>query len=154
MPGPVQVARAARRGYAARVSRLHFHRWAVIFLLVSNLILGELTHAMPHMAQEMDSSATAVNEIVSALSASDDSPPCGSHVQPGSESGQSQDVSADDAAKDCCKGGECACPCLHSPAATAVVPFAMQLVHDDSAAVLVEGAAWHRLSGLFRPPAH
>ena len=155
MPGPVQVAWAARRGYAGRVSRLHFHRWAVIFLLVSQLILGQLTHAMPHMAQDMEPSATAMNEIVTSASAGHDSPPCGSHVQTGSESGQSQDAGTDDdAAKDCCKGGECACPCLHSPAATAAAPFVMQLAHDDQAAVLVEGAAWHRLSGLFRPPAH
>jgi hypothetical protein len=154
MPDFVQVACPAGRGYAARVSRLHLHRWAVIFLLMSKLILGELTHAMPHMAQEMDHSVMAMNEIVTSASASHDAPPCGSHVQTSSESGQSQDPSADDhAAKDCCKGGECACPCLHSPAATAAVPFAMQPVHDDQAAVLVAGATWHRLSGLFRPPA-
>ena len=155
MAGSVQVAWAPQRSYAARVSRLHFHRWAVIFLLVSKLILGQLTHAMPHMGQDMDQSTTAMNEIVTSNSASHDSPPCGSHVQTGSESGQSQDASTDDhAAKDCCKGGECACPCLHSPAATAAGSFAMQLVHDDQTAVLVEGAAWHRLSGLFRPPAY
>jgi hypothetical protein len=156
MPGVVQVAWPAGRGYAARVSRLHFHRWAVIFLLMSKLILGELTHAMPHMAQDMDPSATAVNEIVTSASTSHDAPPCGNHVQQtGSKSEQSQDSSSDGhAAKSCCEGGECACPCLHSPAATAAVPFVMQIVHDDRAAVLVKGAAWHRLSGLFRPPAY
>jgi hypothetical protein len=147
MPDGASVAWSAGRGYAAQVSRLHFHRWAVIFLLVSNLILGEFAHAMPHMAEP----ATAMNEIVT--SANHDSPPCGSHVQGGSESGQSQDSGTDDhAAKDCCKGGECACPCLHSPAATAAVPFTMPRAHDQ-VAILVEGAAWHRLSGLFRPPA-
>lgn len=146
------VACSAGRGYAAGVSRLHFHRWAVIFLLVSKLILGEFTHAMPHMAQDMGQSATMMNEIVA--SASHDSPPCGSHGQTGSESGQSQDSSSDDhAAKSCCKGGECACPCLHTPAATAAVSLAMQPTHDDQVGVLIEGATWHRLSGLFRPPA-
>ena len=142
-----QVAWPLARGYAARVSRLHFHRWAVIFLLMSNLILGELAHAMPHMAEP----AMVMNEIVA--SPSQDSPACGSHTQTDADSGQSQDSSADDlTAQDCCEGGECTCPCLHSPAAAAAASFAVQRTHDQ-VAVLVEGAAWHRLSGLFRPPA-
>jgi hypothetical protein len=147
------VARPAGHGYAARVSRLHFHRWAVIFLLVSKLILGQFAHAMPHMAQDMDHSA--MNAMVTSASPSDDdSPPCGSHAQADGQSGQSQDSSADEhAAKSCCKGGECACPCLHSPAATAAVALALQGVHDDQPGVLIEGAISHRLSGLFRPPA-
>lgn len=142
MPGFVQVAWSRRRGYAARVSRLHFHRWAVIFLLVSKLILGELTHAMP----QMDHSAAAMNEeIVTLAHASHDSPPCGEHAQ---------DTNSDDhATKNCCKGGECACPCLHTPAAVTAVPSIMQLTHDDQAAVLVQGATLRRSSGLFRPPA-
>jgi hypothetical protein len=152
MPDGASVAWSAGRGYAARVSRLHFHRWAVIFLLVSNLILGEFAHAMPHMTQPATAmNETAMNEF--GTSADHDSPPCGSHVQGGSESEQSHDPGTDDhAAKNCCKGGECACPCLHSPAATAAVPFTLPRAHDQIA-VLVEGAAWHRLSGLFRPPA-
>ena len=153
MPGLAPVACPAGRGYAARVSRLHFHRWAVIFLLVSKLILGEFAHAMPHMVEP----ATTMNAMVASVG--HDSPPCGNHVQGGSESGQSesnpsQDSSGDDhAAKNCCKGGECACPCLHSPAATASVPLIMQRAHDDQVAVLIDGATAHRLSGLFRPPA-
>jgi hypothetical protein len=138
------------------VSRLHFHRWAVIFLLVSKLILGEFAHAMPHMVEP----ATTMNAtVVTAASAGQDSPPCGSHVQGSSESGQSEsnqshDSSGDDhAAKDCCKGGECACPCLHSPAAASSVPLTMHPAHDDQAAVVIDGATAHRLSGLFRPPA-
>jgi hypothetical protein len=153
----VAIAWSSRRGYAARVSRLHFQRWAAIFLLVSNLILGQFAHAMPHMAEP----AMAMSEVVASASASasasatDDSPPCGSHVQAGSELGQSQDSNTDDhAAKSCCKGGECACPCLHTPGATAAVPFAMQFAHDGQVAVLVKGAAWQRLSALFRPPAY
>ena len=142
----VQVAWSGRHGYAARVSRLHFHRWAVIFLLVSKLILGELTHAMPH-------EATALNEVVTSVDASQETPPCGSHVQSGSESAQSQDSSVEHATKDCCKGGECACPCLHSPAAVAGISYVMQLTHDDQIAVLIQGVTWHRSSGLFRPPA-
>src|SRR5688572_14532925 len=85
----VQVAWAPCRGYAARVSRLHFQRWAVIFLLVSKLIFGEVTHAMPHMAAP----ATEINEV--ATSASQDSPPCADHVQAGSESDSSQDSNTD-----------------------------------------------------------
>jgi hypothetical protein len=153
MPRPVPVACPAGRGYAARVSRLHFHRWVVIFLLVSKLILGEFTHAMPQMAHEMGSPAT-MNEVVTPASASHDSPPCGNHVQAGTELGQPQDASSGDhAAKNCCKGGECACPCLHSPAASAAVPFVMHLTHDNQASMLVQGAIWYRQSGLFRPPA-
>ena len=121
---------------------------------MSNLILGELAHAMPHMAQHMDHAATAMNEAVMSASTSQDSPPCASHVQADSESGKLQGASSDEAAtKDCCKGGICACPCLHSPAATAAVPFVMHLTHDDQVAVLIDGATAHRLSGLFRPPA-
>lgn len=149
MVGFVQVAWPGRRGYAARVSRLHCHRWAVVFLLVSKLILGELAHAMPHEA------AAAMNEVVTSAHVVHGSPPCGEHVQTGgAESGQSQDSSADGhATKDCCKGSQCACPCLHSPAAAAAVPFVMQLTHDNQVAVLVDGADCHRLSALFRPPA-
>lgn len=150
MRRPAPVACRAGRGYPARVSRLHFHRWAVIFLLMSKLILGEFAHAMPHMAEP----ATTMNEVVMSASASHDSPPCGDHALSGSESGQSQDSSSDDhAAKSCCNGGECACPCLHSPAATASVPLTMQRAHDDEVGFLIDGVACHRLSGLFRPPA-
>ena len=147
MSPSTQVAWPAARGYAARVPRLHFHRWAVIFLLVSNLILGELAHAMPHMAEP----SMVMNEL--ATSVGEDSPACGGHTQADDESGQLQDSNADEhAAQDCCKGGECACPCLHSPAAAAAAPFTMRRAHDQ-VAILVEGAAWHRSSGLFRPPA-
>lgn len=160
MSGLAAVACSAGHGYAGRVSRLHFHRWAVVFLLMSKLILGELTHAMPHM--DMNRAATATNEMVASASdasASDastshESPPCGSHAQSGSETGQSQDSSSDDsAAMSCCQGGECACPCLHSPAAAAAGSLTVQPAHDGQTGVLIEGAAWHRWSGLFRPPA-
>lgn len=141
------VARLGGRGYAARVSRLHFHRWAAIFLLVSKLILGQFAHAMPHMAE----STTAMNEMVTSLS--HDSPPCGDHVQTDSASGQSQDSGGDHAEKSCCKGGECACPCLHSPAAVAAVLASAQRSPDDQVGALVHGVAGQRLSDLFRPPA-
>jgi hypothetical protein len=123
-------------------------RWAVIFLLVSKLIFGEVTHAMPHMG----ASATEMSEMATA--ASQDSPPCADHVQAGSQSDPSHAANSDDPAKkDCCKTGGCACPCLHSPAATAAILFSMQRANDSQVAVPVEGAAWHRLSALFRPPA-
>jgi hypothetical protein len=142
------VAWSPRRGYAARVSRFHFHRWAVIFLLVSKLIFGELTHAMPHTAAP----PTGMDEVVTSVS--QDAPPCGSHAQAGSESHPSQPSNTDEPAKkSCCETGGCVCPCLHSPAATAAVPFTMQRANDRRVAVLVEGAIWHRLSALFRPPA-
>ena len=133
-----QVARVTRRGYAARVSRLHLHRWAVIFLLVSKLIFGELTHAMPHIAEP----PAAMDEITAL--AGEDSPPCGNHTEP------SQDSSTHE---NCCEDGGCVCPCLHSPAATEAVPFIMHRAHTGQVAVLVDGAAWRRLSALFRPPA-
>jgi hypothetical protein len=143
-----QVAWPPCRGYAARVSRLHFQRWAVIFLLVSKLIFGEVTHAMPHMAAP----AMEMNEVVT--SASQDSPPCADHVQVGSQSDPSHDSNSDEPAKkSCCETGGCVCPCLHSPAATAAILFSMQRANDSQVAVLVEGAVWHRLSALFRPPA-
>jgi hypothetical protein len=149
----VPVAWPPCRGYAARVSRFHFQRWAVIFLLVSKLIFGEVTHAMPSMAAP----ATQMNEV--AASASQDSPPCANHVQAGSQVDPSHDSNSNDsngdepAKKDCCKSGGCACPCLHSPAATAAIVFSMQRANDNQIAVPVGGAVWHRLSALFRPPA-
>lgn len=149
----VQVAWPPCRGYAARVSRFHFQRWAVIFLLVSKLIFGEVTHAMPHMAAP----ATEMNQL--ATSASQDSPPCADHVQASSQSDPSQDSNSDGsssngpAEKNCCKTGGCACPCLHSPAATAAILFTMQPANESQVAVLVKGAVWHRSSALFRPPA-
>lgn len=139
------VAWLARHGYAARVSRRHFHRWAAIFLLVSNLILGQFAHAVPHVA------AATTDEVVAL--ADQDSPACGDHVQAGS-SDQAQDSSTDSPAdKDCCERGGCACPCLHSPAAAAAAPVTVQCASADRVAVPVEGAAWHRVSALFRPPA-
>jgi hypothetical protein len=132
------VARVTRRSYAARVSRLQLHRWAVIFLLVSKLIFGELTHAMPHMAE----APSAMDEIPAL--AGQDSPPCGDHTD------SSQDSSTDE---NCCESGGCACPCLHSPAAAEAVRFGMHRADSDQVAVHVEGAAWHRMSALFRPPA-
>lgn len=137
------VAWPAHRGYAAVVSRPHLHRWAVIFLLVSKLIIGQLAHAMPHMAMP-----AAMDEIA-ALAGDDmtghDSPPCGDHQQASSTD--------EPAEKSCCENGGCACPCLHSPAATTAVPFPMHRANADQIAIPVEGAAWQRVSALFRPPA-
>lgn len=149
MPGWSRLHGRGRRGYAARVSRLHFHRWAVIFLLVSKLIFGEITHAMPHTAAP----ATGMDEI--AALTGQDGQPCANHEQAGSsESAPSQDSNTDEPAKkSCCESGGCVCPCLHSPVATAAVAFTMQRANDNQLAVLIEGAAWHRLSALFRPPA-
>ena len=139
------VAWPAGHGYAARVSRLSFHRWAVIFLLVSNLILGQFAHAMPHAA-----SATT-DEVVAQ--AGQDNPACGEHAPAGS-SDSSQDSEMDGSSdEDCCERGECACPCLHSTAAGAVLLLAVPYMNAGQIAALVEGAAWHRLSALFRPPA-
>jgi hypothetical protein len=131
------------------VSRLQFHRWAVIFLVVSKLIFGEFTHAMPHMAAP----AAGMNEI--AVPAGQDGQPCADHEQASSpESDSSHDSNTDEPAeKSCCESGGCVCPCLHSPAAASAVLFNMQRANNDQLAALVEGAAWHRLSVLFRPPA-
>jgi hypothetical protein len=134
------------------VSRFHFHRWAVIFLLVSKLIIGEPTHAMSHMAMP----ATTMHQMA-ATASSQDNPPCANHAQAGTQSDSSHDSNTSDtdppAKKSCCETGSCVCPCLHSPAATAAVSFAVQSTHDSRVAVLVEGATWQRISLLFRPPA-
>jgi hypothetical protein len=123
----------------------------VIFLLVSKLIVGEFTHAMPHMAAPVANAPA--NEIVAP--GSPDDPPCADHVQPGaSESQPAQHSTSDESAdKSCCENGVCVCPCLHSPAATAAVPLTLQRANDNQLTILVEGAVLHRLSALFRPPA-
>jgi hypothetical protein len=153
---PFSGLRLRSRGtesYSRAVRHRAFPHWAVIFFLVSRLIFGEIAHAMPH-------APAPVNGEV-ALADNEATPPCPDHTQetPSTSSGTSEadaanigDHPMDD--KDCCKKGGCECPCLHTPPA-AVLSSGPAITPADQRCpgVPAIGAAWHRSSALFRPPA-
>lgn len=107
-------------------------------MLVSRLVIGELGHAMP-----MTHGASHAQEIAVVQS---DPAACSDHEL----------ASADDTSpsKECCKTGECECPCLHVPCAAldaiTIGPADLERQPLTSGA---QGLMLQRLSGLFRPPA-
>lgn len=128
-----------------------FPHWAVICFLVSRLIFGEFAHAMPHASAQVNGDVALADEAGT---------PCPDHLQPppsthseasGSDAAKSGGHPLDD--KDCCKNGGCACPCLHTPAATPTSALTVTLTHEARPGVVASGAAWLRSSPLFRPPA-
>ena len=147
------VARRGMESYSRAVRHRALPHWAVIFFLVSRLIFGEFAHAMPH------ASAPVTEET--ALADNQATPPCPDHTQ--QTSSTSSDASGPGAAnagdhpmddKDCCKKGSCECPCLHTPPAAVLTSGpAIMPVNQRCPGVLAIGAAWHRSSALFRPPA-
>lgn len=151
VPGYLNVI-AARRGgrYSAPVGKLVFHRWAVVLLLVSRLIFGEVVHAMPQADSAKGGEAALAIEQAA---------PCPNHSSEGAEpvtarSGDSLDAQSTQADEDCCKEGGCNCPCVHVPAA-ALAPLVMNLAHLDRNRLVdcADGVAALRLNALFRPPA-
>jgi hypothetical protein len=125
----------------------------MIFFLVSRLIFGEFAHAMPHAPAPVN------GEI--ALADNEATPPCPDHTQQtSSTSSETSDPDAANASdhlmddKDCCKKGGCECPCLHTPPGAVLTSGPVITPADRSRpGVLALGAAWHRSSALFRPPA-
>ena len=127
--------------YSGRVPRLLVQRWALIFLLIGRLVMGELGHAMP-MPNGHEAAATAQEQ-----------PACPEHkatAQPADEA-----IAADaHETPDCCKTGDCECPCLHVPCAGLDSVLA-----SSSAAELrpipagIEGLTPQRPTQVFRPPA-
>ncbi len=119
---------------------------------MARLVIGELGHAMP---------VTAMLPLEHATAAMAGDPACPEH----DESGKHQTMThhgdaADDATAhsggehDCCKSGDCECPCLHVPCvaldAAVMNPVSITLLRVPSGADTVTSA---RPSRLFRPPA-
>jgi hypothetical protein len=139
--------------YSAGVRKLVLQRCALIALLLSRLVLGEVAHAMP-MASHSSSSAD--------MSLVENEPtPCPEHEtgSPEQEAAQQVDRSVDASADgsedhDCCKTGECQCACVHVPAA-ALDPIMVGIlyVHRHRIPDGVHGLMLQQLSTLFRPPA-
>jgi hypothetical protein len=144
--------RLAGRGVTLQAVRsFGFHRWAVVFLMLSRLIVGEFAHAMPHSGAPANMPASEAAALVGESSAA-----CPDHENAGSPSPQSSEqshgVHSED--EDCCKANGCECPCVHLPPAAgdpSVIAVAKTDSHRVSEPAL--GAAARRLSALFRPPA-
>lgn len=139
------------------VRKLVLHRWAAVLLLVSRLIFGEVTHAMPQPdAPAAGAVALAGQEVAGQEVASQEVDECPDHSPEGESLTTQSDDSHDshDATQDCCETGDCKCPCMHVPAA-ATAPPDMDLanLHQNQVIRRADGVAVNRLSVLFRPPA-
>ena len=140
------VARCTAQGYAEKVRRSPRRPWVVIILLVTRLVFGEMTHASAqHDAHADDGSATTSQE----------QSPCPDHVNDGSEASatDTNDSASESPENDCCKSGGCECPCLHTPAAIAVVPVIIAHQTRVRAAASEPDVAVARPFTVFRPPA-
>jgi hypothetical protein len=138
--------------YSRAVRNCCWQRWTLIFLLMARLVVGELGHAMPvagmlPVEQGMSEAADCAEHEGSRTQ-----PPMTHPDGSGETTAHSSDHS--DSEHDCCKSGECECPCLHLPCAAldaAVMnPLAITLLQLAHGADAVPSA---RPSGLFRPPA-
>ena len=139
------VALAEDGGYSERVHKLVLQRWALILLLIGRLVIGELGHAMP---------MPAMGHVPAA--AQEQALPCPEHEAAAQqvETAQASAQSHSDDGGDCCKSGECECPCLHVPCAS-VEPVT---THAPRVELRQKPEASDALlpqcpSGLFRPPA-
>ena len=120
-----------------------------MFLLLTRLVMGELGHAMP-----MESAAMAA---VHTMSVAESDPaacheqeiPTAQHVEGGEDH-----ASHSSGEQDCCKMGDCECPCLHVPCA-ALDTLTLDSVTTDSLRTAhgADVVISQRPSGLFRPPA-
>lgn len=123
--------------------KIVLQRWALIFLLVSRLIIGELGHAMPMTHGSMTHETSHAQEVAVVQS---DAAACSDH-----ELANTNDT-AD--TQECCKTGECECPCLHVPcAALEAITVGRADLEQQPPTAGAQGLMLQRLSGLFRPPA-
>jgi hypothetical protein len=115
---------------------------------MARLVIGELGHAMP---------VTAMSPLEHATSGLADDAACAEHDSGGMT--HHDDVSNDASSHsggehDCCKSGDCECPCLHVPCvsldAAVMNPVAMTLLNIPHGTQTVTSL---RPSRLFRPPA-
>lgn len=118
-----------------------------MFLLMARLVVGELGHAMPVAAMS--------SPLEQATTETAGDPVCAEHEGGMQMSHQGEDAGAhSDSKHDCCKSGDCECPCLHVPCvaldATVMNPVAMTLLRVPHG---VDAISSLRPARLFRPPA-
>ena len=123
--------------------KFYWQRWTLIFMLMARLLIGELGHAMPM-------THTAPVDHVAASSMSD-SAACSEHD---SSEHEAPAAHHDSGKQDCCKSGDCECPCLHAPCSaldtlvlSPIAPTLLPIPHGT------DEIPSQRPSGLFRPPA-
>jgi hypothetical protein len=142
------IARCDAGLYSRGVRNFRWQRWTLIFLLMARLVIGELGHAMP--VTPMAPVQHATHEMSREL-------PCAEH-EAGAQMPDSHasEAAADHASNehDCCKSGDCECPCLHVPCvaldAAVMNPVALSLLRIPYGADSVPAERPFR---LFRPPA-
>lgn len=125
-------------------------RWALIFLLVSRLVIGEFVHAMP-MGDE-GAPHHQMSHVLSEMASDPAACPQHDGAAQSDETHPSGDTASE--TQDCCKSGECECPCLHVPCAAIDATVGTLLsVELRRLPAGTDGLMVQRLSGLFRPPA-
>jgi hypothetical protein len=102
------------------------NRWAVVILLVTRLILGELAHA---------------HDAHAGVGAS------------AQESSECHDDTKHAGKSECCKTGGCECPCPFGTAAARDVTLFLALTAEGIASDSFIAATPDRPFALFRPPA-
>jgi len=135
--------------YSRAVRKSCWQRWTLIFLLMARLVIGELGHAMPVAAM------LTLEQGTSEMAACPEHEGSGEQLLMTHHGDASDDATAHDGGEhDCCKSGDCECPCLQLPCAgldAAVMnSLAITLLQIAHGADAVPSA---RPSGLFRPPA-
>ena len=137
--------------YSSPVRKFFWQRWALMLLLVTRLVIGELGYAMP--AVHSDSGGFTHSSMAAEMS-SDATDSSGHEAM--SASHHAGHSTGDDASaeSDCCKSGKCQCVCLHVPC-LAWEPLALNLFTTTLLRTPqgLENFISQRPSGLFRPPA-
>ena len=117
---------------------------------MARLVIGELGHAMPV------ASLSPIEHTTTEMAAD---PACAEHesvaMAPHGDTSESDHVSTHSGGEhDCCKSGDCECPCLHVPCvaldAAVMNPVSITLLGIPQGPDTVTSL---RPSGLFRPPA-
>jgi hypothetical protein len=106
-----------------------------MMLLIARLVVGELAHA--HGSAHPDADMAAGDH---------DTSHCVEFSHQGSSSLPEHET-------DCCNTAECACPCVHTPAAAMVASSISAHLAEVRAAGRVQCATPDRPFKLFRPPA-
>lgn len=141
------VARHDGGRYSLSVRKFCWQRWALMFLLMTRLVVGEFSHAMPMQAMG------AMDHATSGVAA--DAEACPEHDTKSQSAPQiSHEMDHSSGEQDCCKSGECECPCLHVPCASFDVIGVNRIAPTEQRGLEREAfIISQRPSGLFRPPA-
>jgi hypothetical protein len=134
------------------VRKFCWQRWTLIFLLMARLVVGEFGHAMPVAAMSSPSEHTATQMVGDPACAEHES---GKQAPMAAHGDAAEDATAhSDGEHDCCKSGDCKCPCLHVPCvsldAAVMNPVAIALLRSPHGVDVVSSV---RPARLFRPPA-